>query len=183
MITIIVGRAPDRRVRTPTRADGPDPRPARRADAGLDHHDLVVADADLVARYAARWAIEVTFFDTPQPHRPRESSHQNPVNSPHCNRFAPGPYQHRNRRGSIWSTQDHRYRLGSPASCHRHEMEPSMRMRLVVTITALTAATFGVAPAVAGPVVAAVGAGHANAASGSDQVEAGRSYRFWGGGH
>jgi DDE superfamily endonuclease len=28
--------------------------------------DLAVADADLVARYAARWAIEVTFFDTRQ---------------------------------------------------------------------------------------------------------------------
>jgi hypothetical protein len=28
--------------------------------------DRVVADADLVARYAARWAIEVTFFDTRQ---------------------------------------------------------------------------------------------------------------------
>jgi hypothetical protein len=28
--------------------------------------DLAVADADLVGRYAARWAIEVTFFDTRQ---------------------------------------------------------------------------------------------------------------------
>jgi DDE superfamily endonuclease len=28
--------------------------------------DLAVTDADLVARYAARWAIEVTFFDTRQ---------------------------------------------------------------------------------------------------------------------
>ena len=28
--------------------------------------DLVVTDTDLVARYAARWAIEVTFFDTRQ---------------------------------------------------------------------------------------------------------------------
>jgi hypothetical protein len=28
--------------------------------------DLAVADADLVTRYAARWAIEVTFFDTRQ---------------------------------------------------------------------------------------------------------------------
>jgi hypothetical protein len=28
--------------------------------------DLAVTGADLVARYAARWAIEVTFFDTRQ---------------------------------------------------------------------------------------------------------------------
>ncbi len=28
--------------------------------------DLAVTDADLVTRYAARWAIEVTFFDTRQ---------------------------------------------------------------------------------------------------------------------
>ncbi|HZM82426.1 MAG TPA: transposase, partial [Candidatus Limnocylindrales bacterium] len=54
------------RVRTPTGTDDPRPRPGNRADAGPGHHRPGCRPADLAARYAARWAIEVTFFDTRQ---------------------------------------------------------------------------------------------------------------------